>query len=156
MEKTCMQLQQKEVHQKAEMNTVECFSRRNNCRLVGIPEPPSKREDDCIQVVENILKDKFTSNIKVERAHRDGKRGDRPRHIIFKTLSYREKVDIMKSARHSLQGEKFYLTDDMTMHDLEGKKKHAKEVQELYTKGTKLRFYAGQWRGNGGVPYLSA
>ena len=156
MEKTCLQLQQKVVHQEAEMNKAERFSRRNNCRLVGIPEPPSEREEDCIQVVENILKDKFKSNIKVERAHRDGKRGDRPCHIIFKTLSYREKVDIMKSARHSLQGEKFYLTDDMTKSDLEGKKKHAKEVQELYKKGTKLRFYAGHWRGNGGVPYFSA
>ena len=44
----------------------------------------------------------------------------------------------------------------MTKRDLEEKKKYAKEVQELYKKGTKLRFNAGHWRGNGGVPCFSA
>ncbi|XP_072173113.1 uncharacterized protein [Diadema setosum] len=153
MEKAYLEVQQKLAHQEAEVNKAERFSRRNNCRFVGIPESRSE-EEDCIEIVENILRTKFKADIKVERAHRDGKKGDRPRHIIFKTLSYREKVQIMKASRQALQEEKYYVTDDLSKRDLETKRKHAKEVQELYKKGVKLRFYAGQWRGNGGAPYF--
>ena len=155
MEGAYENIQQKLVQQEMEVNKAERFSRRNNCRIVGMPEPTDDSgQEDCIMIVEDILKTKFKANIKVERAHRDGKKGDRPRHIIFKTLSYREKVEIMKGARQALSGEKFYITDDLTRQDLERKRKHSKEVQELYKKGTKLRFYAGQWRSSGGAPYF--
>ena len=92
--------------------------------------------------------------IKVERAHRDGKKVEKPRHILVKLLSYREKAEIMKKAREVLKNEKCYIVDDLTRADLAEKKKYKKEVQDLFAKGTKLRFYAGAWRGNGGVPYF--
>ena len=74
----------------------------------------------------------------------------------MKTSSYDEKVAIMKSAREALKEDPFYFVNDLTKRDLEQKRKYKKEVQDLYSKGTKLRFYAGQWRGNGGVPYFTA
>lgn len=155
MESAFAKIHQKLDLQESEVNKAERFSRRNNCRLVGIPEPTGENEqENCIKTVEDLLKVKFKTEVKVERAHRDGKKGDRPRHIIFKTLSYREKVDIIKESRRALQNEKYYMTDDLTKRDLEVKRKHTKEVQELYKKGTKLRFYSGQWRGNGGVPHF--
>ena len=155
MEGAYAQIQQKLVQQEIEVNKAERFSRRNNCRIVGVPEPTDESgHEDCIQLVEDLLNAKFKANIKIERAHRDGKKGDRPRHIIFKTLSYRDKVEIMKGARQALSGEKFYVTDDLTRQDLERKRRHSKEVQELYKKGVKLRFYAGHWRGSGGAPYF--
>ena len=138
-----------------EANTNDRTARRNNFRVVGIPELADDKED-CGKVVSDILRSKFKMNIQVERAHRDGRRGDRPRHILVKTLSYQEKVAIMKEAREALREQKYYIVDDMTRKDLESKKKHAKKVQDLYQKGTKLRFYAGQWRGDGGAPYFTA
>ena len=42
--------------------------------------------------------------VKVERAHPYGAKHDnRPRHILVKTLSYRDKAQVMKTAREMLQ-----------------------------------------------------
>ena len=59
----------------------------------------------------------------------------------------------MKNARKNLAKEPFYVIDDLTKCDLEEKKKWGKEVKELYGQGTKLRFFAGKWRQNNGIPY---
>ena len=97
---------------------------------------------------------KFEVTTKVERAHRDGRRMDgRPRHILIKLLSYRDKVDIMRRARETLKNERYFIVDDLTPMDLAEKKKWNKKVQELYRNGTKLRFYAGKWRTAGGVVF---
>ena len=71
----------------------------------------------------------------------------------MKFLSYREKVDIMRRARDTLKDENFFITDDLTPADLEEKKKWNRQVHELYSKGTNLRFYSGKWRQAGGVPF---
>ena len=93
-------------------------------------------------------------NCRVERAHRDGRRfDDKPRHILFKLLSYRQKVDVMRRAREVLKDEAYFFVDDLTPSDLQEKQKHVKKVQELYQQGTKLRFFAGKWRGAGGAPH---
>lgn len=137
-----------------EVNKAERFSRRNNFRIVGVPEARDNAREDCPKIVEKILKDKFGMDAKVERSHRDGKRADdRPRHILVKMLSYREKTEIMKNSRKNLAKESFYIIDDLTKPDLEEKKKWRKEVKDLYAKGTKLRFFAGKWRINNGIPY---
>lgn len=156
MEKAYNDLEQRVSNQDREANKAERFSRRNNLRIVGIEESTGDQTEDCVVKVEDILSTKFNMNIKVERAHRDGKKGDKPRHILVKTLSIREKVDIMKKSREALNKEKYYIVDDLTLADLTEKKKYKKQVQDLFMKGTKLRFYAGVWRGDGGVPYFSA
>ena len=156
MDKVCKDLQERVGSQDREVNKAERFSRRNNFRIIGIAEPKEDASEDCVKLVEDILKSKFELDVKVERAHRDGRKGNKPRHIIVKIISDRDKVHVMKNAREVLQREKYYFADDLTKADLSEKKKHIKEVQELYTKGTKLRFFAGLWRGNGGVPYFTA
>ena len=54
-----------------EVNKAERFSRRNNLRLIGVPES----EDENVKaIVTDILTSKFKmENVEVERAHRDGK-----------------------------------------------------------------------------------
>ncbi|XP_071504522.1 uncharacterized protein [Diadema antillarum] len=140
----------------AAVNKSERFLRRNNVRIVGIPEaPPGDEREDCIQASEKILRDKFNITAKVERAHRDGlKSKDRPRHILVKLLSYRDKVDVMRSCRNVLNNENYFIIDDLTAVDLAEKKRWSKQVQQLYSSGTKLRFYAGKWRQLGGAPYV--
>ena len=154
MQKEIAELQLEVQRNKAASNKSERFSRRNNVRLVGIPEAPQGQREDPVSMVEEILQSKFKVKTKVERAHRDGKKVDgRPRHILLKFLSYREKVDIMRRARDTLKDENFFITDDLTPADLEEKKKWNRQVQELYSRGTKLRFYSGKWRQAGGVPF---
>ena len=154
MEKEVQELRS-QVSQNADaLNKSERFSRRNNIRLVGIPEVPQGDRENCIETAEEILSTKFEVTTKVERAHRDGRRMDgRPRHILIKLLSYRDKVDIMRRARETLKNERYFIVDDLTPMDLAEKKKWNKKVQELYRNGTKLRFYAGKWRTAGGVVF---
>ena len=154
MENELDQLREKVLHMEADINKGERFSRRNNFRLVGVEEVQNSTQEDCVSVVEGILRDKFGLDVNVERAHRDGgKRDDRPRHILVKTLSYRHKTQVMKNARAKLKDDDYFIVDDLTKKDLEEKRKWAEKVKELYKNGTKLRFYAGKWRGNGGEPF---
>ncbi|KAI8498282.1 hypothetical protein Bbelb_242260 [Branchiostoma belcheri] len=129
-------------------NKLERFSRQNNIRVIG--RTVSKGEN-CVSTVENILKEKFgLENVKIERAHPDGpkkKDGDGTRqHILFKLCSYRDKVNIMKLARTKLQDEPFYFTDDLTVTDLNEKRRWREKVSQAYEKGVRYRFYNGRWR----------
>ena len=154
MEKEVEELRSEVMKNKIAANKSERISRRNNVRIVGIPEPPQGQREDCADVVESLLRSKFEMDTKVERAHRDGRKVEgRPRHILVKFLSYREKVDVMRRARDALKDERCFIVDDLTQSDLEEKQKWRDQVQEIYKKGTKLRFYAGKWRQNGGVPF---
>ena len=136
-------------------NKNERFSRRNNIRLVGIPELPEGQREDCVQIAEDTLRVHFNIERKVERAHRDGRKVEgRQRHILIKLLSYRDKIEIMKKNREVLKNKSFFIVDDLTPVDLREKQKWSKQVQDLYKAGTKLRFYAGKWRQAGGTEYI--
>ena len=136
-------------------NKNERFSRRNNVRLIGIPEPQEGQREDSIQIAEDVLRRKFDITSKTERAHRDGRKYEgKPRHILIKFLSYRDKVEVMRHAREALKNERYFIADDLTPLDLKEKQKWVKEVQDLYKSGTKLRFYAGKWRQLGGNAYI--
>ena len=122
----------------------ERFSRKNNVIVVGNPEPQGQRED-CILIAADILRRKFNISSKVERAHSDGKWNEgKPRHMLIKLLSYRDKVRVMRSARDALKNERYFITDDLTPLDLQEKQKWVKQVQELYKAGTKIRFLRRQ------------
>ena len=155
MEKEINLLREKVLHLEGDINKGERFSRRNNFRIVGVKEAENPSQEDCVSIAEGILRDKFGLAVRVERAHRDGaKRDNRPRHILVKTLSYRDKLQVIKGAREKLKNAGFFLVDDLTKKDLDEKRKWAEKVKSLYNSGMKLRFYAGTlWRGNGGEPH---
>ena len=154
MEKEMEEMKARVSQNAAAANKSERFLRRNNVRLVGMKEAPQGQREECVDIVEKVLQEKFELTCKVERAHRDGRRSEgKPRHILFKLLSYRQKVDVMKRAREVLKDEPYFLIDDLTPSDLQEKQKYVRQVQELYKQGTKLRFFAGKWRQSGGVPY---
>ena len=132
-----------------EVNKAERFSRRNNIRLIGVPESEGENVN---AIVTDILTSKLKmENVEVERAHRDGKprtyKG-KPvhRHILIKLLRYKDKINIFKNWRQSLEGETYRIADDLTKTDLEEKRKWKEEVADLYSKGIKLRFSGGLWR----------
>ncbi|XP_071488215.1 uncharacterized protein [Diadema antillarum] len=154
MEKEVAELRSEVMKNKIAANKSERISRRNNVRIVGVPEPPQDQREDCVEAVEGLLRSKFEMETKLERAHRDGRKVEgRPRHILVRFLSYREKVDVMRRAREALKDERCFVVDDLTQSDLEEKRKWRDQVQEMYKKGTKLSFYAGKWRQHGGIPF---
>ena len=60
---------------------------------------------------------------------------------------------VMRNRRTALEGQNFFIVDDLTKADLQEKKKWTPQVTELYTRGTKLRFSGGKWRDHSGKPY---
>ncbi len=88
------------------MTDMEDRSRRNNVRLVGLPEG-MEGPDAAAFLRANLskwipsLRDR---DIEIDRAHRvyDGGRGsDRPRTLIFRVLRWHDRSDILKGARQA-------------------------------------------------------
>ncbi|KAJ8020004.1 hypothetical protein HOLleu_41823 [Holothuria leucospilota] len=157
LEKSCSEndignLQNRLKSQADQINKLERMSRRNNFRLVGCP---CEENEKCGDIVQSILTEKFKMTaVHIERAHRDGRGNNcRSPHILVKCLSYKDKMNILRNARSVLRDESFFILDDLTKADLREKKKWSREVKELYDMGTKLRFTAGHWRDNHGLPY---
>lgn len=136
-------------------NKNERMSRRNNFRIVGIPFNDNEVCDDIItSTIFPPFGDTGDLDVTIERCHRDGKGyNGHPPHILVRCLSYKTKVFIMKNRRSALEGKPFFIVDDLSKVDLAEKKKWAKEVKDLYSKGTKLRFVGGKWRNASGTPY---
>ena len=132
-------------------NKLERFSRRNNFRIVGVPQRPNESP---MQVATNILQTFFGfDNPNLERAHRDGPQvNNRPRHLLVKMLSFQDKKYIVSQQRKKLEKEEMYIVDDLTKKDREEKKKWQKDVQQAFQAGTRYHFSAGKWRDGRGMP----
>ncbi len=90
------------------MTDMEDRSRRNNVRLVGLPE--GMEGPDAAGILRANLSKWIPSlresfrDIEIDRAHRvyDGGRGsDRPRTLIFRVLRWHDRSDILKGARQA-------------------------------------------------------
>ncbi len=88
------------------MTDMEDRSRRNNVRLVGLPE--GMEGPDAASFLRANLSKWIPSlrgrDIEIDRAHRvyDGGRGsDRPRTLIFRVLRWHDRSDILKGARQA-------------------------------------------------------
>ncbi len=92
------------------MTDTEDRSRRNNVRLVGLPE--GAEGSDVAGFLRVNLSKWIPSlkgrNIEIDRAHRvyDGRKySDRPRTLIFHVLRWHDRSEILKGARAGLSGE---------------------------------------------------
>ncbi len=88
------------------MTDMEDKSRRNNIRLVGLPE--GMEGSDVAGFLRINLSKWIPSlkgrNIEIDRAHRvyDGrKNSDRPRTLIFRVLRWHDRLEILKGARQA-------------------------------------------------------
>ena len=92
------------------MEYLENQSRRNNIRIDGIPEEPDETWEDTESKAKVALESKLNLPFKVEieRAHRTGKvnrRSDdnasstRPRTVICRLVSWKQKDPMLKAAR---------------------------------------------------------
>lgn len=97
---------------------LEGQSRRNNSVTDGIPESPGESWADSEVKVKGILKQKLQlqHEIEVECAHRTGKPtadGDRPRSIVVKLLSFKDKAAVLQKAKN-LKGTIIFINEDYT------------------------------------------
>ncbi len=88
------------------MTDMEDRSRRNNVRLVGLPEgvEGSKGAGFLRVNLSKWIPSLKGRNIEIDRAHRvyDGGRGsDRPRTLIFRVLRWHDRSEILKGARRA-------------------------------------------------------
>ncbi len=65
---------------------------------------------------------------------------------MIKLLRYKDKVTILRAWRQCLKDKGYRIADDLTRVDLNEKQKLSEEVNDLYSRGMKLRFVGGFWR----------
>nr|XP_047139051.1 uncharacterized protein LOC124814972 [Hydra vulgaris] len=98
---------------KKKIRQIEDRSQRNNLKIDGIKENEneiwSKSEIKVIKVFQESL---VVENVRIERAHRSGRRDAKtPRTIIIKLLDYKDKVEILKNSS-KLKGKNIYINED--------------------------------------------
>lgn len=111
-----------------QVNKVEQYTRRNNLRIFGVPEPRNRgggesQEDEnesdwesVKNLMVNKLKVKVTTN-DIEAVHRVGKRSaTTPRGIIVRFVNRRKRDEVVK-ARRVLKGTGTVVTDDLTQQN---------------------------------------
>lgn len=101
---------------------LECRSRRNNVRVVGLPERTEGQ--DTVKFLENWIPDALgmdsRETLVIERAHRIGiltnndSRRTRPRTLIMKFLNFQDKERVLKAAR--IKGNVLYNNEQIRFH----------------------------------------
>ena len=101
------------------------YSRRNNIRIYGIPEPPTRSDDKGRKIAEDttgVALDIFRNRLGVDylsdrdicRSHRVGRiRDGKPRAIIVKFIRHVDK-DAIIHRRSALKGTKVVIKEDLT------------------------------------------
>ena len=152
MERRCDQLEEISRDQARAINAQERFSRRNNVRIVGFK---SQEGENCTEIAKAVFRKFGDFDIKIERAHRDGKPNPaRDRHILVKLALHPDKLMALKYQRQKLSNDPYFITDDLSRVDLQEKRKYGRQVSLLYSQGVKLRFSVGRWRDAAGKPYI--
>ena len=93
---------------------LEDRSRRCNLRIDGVTEKKGETWEQCEEEIQNIFKEKLgIKNINIERAHRSkGKTSsNKPRTIVCKLLSYKQKKEVLKNAK-KLKGSNIFINED--------------------------------------------
>ena len=118
------------------LNKLERFSRRNNVRIIGLPQ---EQNEDCLALVNRMPEDKFDMHyIKLERAHRDGpKTPGRPQHLLVKFNGFQDKVKVLRMQRQVLADVPFFCVEDLTHQDLHEKRRGSSEVGRKSARLTK-------------------
>ena len=98
-----------------DLRRLEDRNRRNNLRVDGVRENEGESWNETEIKVKKLLRDRLKiDDVIIERAHRMGKKNkDKPRTIIFKLLSYKDKERIMKN-RKMLKNTGIFINEDFS------------------------------------------
>ena len=129
-----------------QVNRVERKQRERNLRLVGFEE---KFKEDCVDIIGYIINEELNINAYIETAHRTGRRSHYPRHIIFCVSSLSDKIEILRSQRHSLNTKGYFFTDDLTSKDYNLKRQYKPQIDAARREGHRWIFKNGTLFVNG-------
>ena len=85
--------------------------RRCNLRIDGVTEKKGETWEQCEEEIQNVFKEKLgLENINIERAHHSkGKtNSNKPRTIVCKLLSYKQKKEVLRNAK-KLKGSDIFI-----------------------------------------------
>ena len=116
---------------------LEDRSRRWNLRIDGVTEKKGETWEQCEEEIQNIFKEKLDlENINIERAHRSkGKTSsNKPRTIVCKLLSFKQKKEVLKNAK-KLKGSTIFINEDFCFETMQRRKELWEEVKRLRSEG---------------------
>ncbi|XP_065681347.1 uncharacterized protein LOC136094977 [Hydra vulgaris] len=95
------------------LREIEDRSRRNNLRIDGVKESENESWEESDSKVKKIFEDYLNvKNVKIERAHRTGKKDvKKPRTIVLKLLDFKDKTEILKKS-FNLKGKNIFINED--------------------------------------------
>lgn len=91
----------------------EQYSRRNNIRIFGIKESEDENTDQIVLKVASQLQVPLSVQ-QIDRSHRVGRKGTKPRPIIVKLVSYKQRQALFM-AKKGLKGTKPFICEDLTI-----------------------------------------
>ena len=121
------------------MAYLENHSRRNNIRIDGIPEEPDETWEDTESKAKVTLESQLNLLFKVEfeRAHRTGKANRavaRPRTVICRLVSWKQKDPILKAAR-TVKPEGMFVNEDLAVETLQRRKDQLPKLKQAKQAG---------------------
>ena len=120
------------------MREIEDRSRRNNIRIEGLKENERESWEDTERKVQEVFVNNLgLNNIKIERAHRVGRRdgnGERPRTVVLKLLDFKDKEKVL-SKRKKLTNTNIFINEDFCKETVEIRKSLMPKVKELREQG---------------------
>lgn len=154
METSVTELQQENKKLRAKLSDLEGRSRRNNIRILGVPEGEEKGRPT--EFVSNLIPrllgdDNFTKPVVIDRAHRTLQpkppEGSRPRMIIARVHLIQEKEKILRLGRQSsmeYEGNRILIFPDYTAEVMEQRRSFREVLRLLREKEIRhsLRFPA--------------
>uniref|UniRef100_A0A087YRN3 L1 transposable element RRM domain-containing protein n=1 Tax=Poecilia formosa TaxID=48698 RepID=A0A087YRN3_POEFO len=148
VEKVCANLQKENETLRAKVVDLEGRSRRQNIRIVGLPEDiegPRPSSFFSKLLTEVFGKDTLPSLPEIDRAHRTlapkPAPGSRPRPVILRFHRFQEKDLIIREARKrgalSYQGHRIRFYDDYSPEVVKQRGEYSGAMTELYKRGYK-------------------
>ena len=124
---------------------LQCRSMRDNLVFWKIPE----KEDEWPDHTENILREQLVSELGmkkdeveklgIDRCHRMGRKGKRPRPIVAKFNPYQHKMRILEAAKKSGRESRISVSEQFPPQVIEERRKLYPVVKEKREKGHKAR-----------------
>lgn len=116
-----------------EIDHLEQYSRRNSLIFHGIPEIEKDTNDAVMKICKTTLGLKINRQW-IDRSHRLGKPGEKPRPVIVKLVSYGPRNEIF-TAKRKLKGTRIVITESLTKRrsDLLKKARATENVTSTWT-----------------------
>ena len=123
------------------VNRIERKQRERNLRLIGVQESP---QEDCYDIVYSVIYDELGIGGTVEAAHRVGRRGPKPRHIIFRVDHVDTKMNILTCQRQYLRDRDYFIVEDLTKQDYNKKRSLKPQIDQARRENKRWSFRNGK------------